>query len=51
MMTGVNIIGSSARFKKVMLEGPDDPRAAEVMKMGAHGHISYDQPHYGMYTA
>lgn len=43
---GVSIIGASARYKKVLLEGPDDPRAVEVMKMGAHGHIQWDQPQY-----
>lgn len=39
------LIGKSARFKKIFLSGPDDPRAAEIIK-NSHGHIAFDQPHY-----
>ena len=45
---GVNMIGASARFKKVMLEGPDDPRAKEFLAQSGHGMIPYDQPHYAV---
>lgn len=37
------MIGAGAKFKKVMLDGPDDPRAADLH---AHGRINLDQPHY-----
>ena len=40
-----NLIGGAARFKKITLEGPDDPRAAELLKH-SHGVLNYDQPHY-----
>jgi len=38
--------GAGARFKKVMLSGPDDPRAARVLKESGHGMVAFDQPHY-----
>merc|ERR1719293_291539 len=41
-----NIIGSDARFRKVMLSGPDDPLAADVMKNAGCGKVAWDQPQY-----
>jgi hypothetical protein len=38
------MIGGSAAFRKVQLDGPDDPRAAEL-NYGGHG-VAYDQPQY-----
>jgi hypothetical protein len=43
---GVTMIGESARFNKVMLDGPDDPRAAAFLKGSGHGMLPFDQPHY-----
>jgi hypothetical protein len=40
-----NLIGSAARFKKIWLDGPDDPHAADLLKV-SHGVLNYDQPHY-----
>jgi len=40
------IIGAGARFKKVALDGPDDPRVEELKKQSGHGMIAYDQPQY-----
>eukprot|EP00756_Hemistasia_phaeocysticola_P032008 Hpha_TRINITY_DN16387_c2_g1::TRINITY_DN16387_c2_g1_i3::g.62124::m.62124 len=40
------VIGAGARFKKVMLDGPDDPRADDLRKMSGHGMIAVDQPQY-----
>ena len=45
---GVTMIGESARFKKVSLTGPDDPRAEEFLKMSGHGMIPWDEPHYAV---
>lgn len=39
------MIGAAARFDKVTLTGPDDPRAA-ALKEESHGVLAYDQPHY-----
>jgi hypothetical protein len=39
------LVGAGARFNKIWLNGPEDPRAAELMK-GSHGVLNYDQPHY-----
>jgi len=39
------VIGAAARFERVRLSGPDDPRAAEVAR-GGHGAVQFDQPHY-----
>jgi len=39
------IIGGSARFKKVMLDGPHDPRV-EALRQRSHGMVAIDQPHY-----
>lgn len=39
------MIGAGARFKKVKLDGPADPRAASLSASG-HGHVSWDQPQY-----
>jgi hypothetical protein len=38
------IIGAAARFEKVTLDGPDDPRMAELG--GGHGAVAWDQPQY-----
>eukprot|EP01050_Picozoa_sp_SAG11_P020382 SAG11_NODE_3426_length_2455_cov_1.512309_1_plen_339_part_10 len=43
---GVQMIGASARFNKIMLDAPDDPRAKEFLKASGHGMIPFDQPHY-----
>jgi hypothetical protein len=41
------LIGAGASFHKVQLDGPDDPRAAELVKhTGAHGKVAWDQPQY-----
>lgn len=37
------IIGAGARFRKVTLTGPNDPRAARLPK---HGMVAWDQPQY-----
>ena len=37
-------VGGAARFKKVQLSGPDDPRAAELMV--GHGGLAWEQPQY-----
>jgi hypothetical protein len=42
----LQLIGKAARFEKIMLSGPEDPRAADLMKHSGHGHLAYDQPHY-----
>ena len=39
------LIGKADRFKKIWLDGPDDPRAKELLKR-SHGRINYDQPQY-----
>ena len=40
------VIGAGAALEKVQLSGPDDPRAAELLRqMGAHG-VAWDQPQY-----
>ena len=39
------VIGAKARFRKVMLSGPEDKYAAEV-EAQSHGHVAWDQPHY-----
>ena len=38
------MIGGSARYKKVQLDGPDDPRAADLMV--GHGGLAWEQPQY-----
>jgi hypothetical protein len=40
-----NMIGAAAEFKKIWLAGPEDPRAADLLK-NSHGILNYDQPHY-----
>jgi|EP01047_Picozoa_sp_COSAG01_P023257 hypothetical protein len=45
---GVTMIGASARFKEVQLEGPDDPRAREFMANGHGGPIPWEQTHYAV---
>ena len=40
------MIGKAARFKKIKLTGPEDPRAQDLLKTSGHGHLAYDQPHY-----
>lgn len=39
------IIGGNARFKEVMLSGPDDPLLPGLLAK-SHGHVPLDQPHY-----
>lgn len=40
---GLRITGASARFNKIMLTGPEDPRAESLMD--GHG-VAWDQPQY-----
>lgn len=39
------MIGAGARFKKISLAGPDDPRAAPLRKQ-CHGMLNWEQPQY-----
>ena len=42
-----SIIGAGARYRKVTLDGPDDPRAAQLKQQaGLHGAVAWDMPHY-----
>lgn len=41
-----SFIGGNARFNKITLSGPDDPRAAKLLKESGHGMLAYDQPHF-----
>ena len=42
-----SIIGAGARYRKVTLDGPDDPRAAQLQQQaGLHGAVAWDMPHY-----
>ena len=41
-----HIIGAGASFKKVMLDGPKDPRAIKLAKESGHGMIATSQPQY-----
>lgn len=41
-----SFIGANAEFQKVMLSGPDDPRAPKLLRESGHGMLAYDQPHY-----
>ena len=41
-----SIIGSGARYRKVVVDGPDDPMAKRVMQSVSHGMVQWDQPHY-----
>ncbi len=43
---GTTIAGAGARFEKVVLDGPSDPRAAELRAFSSHGHAALDQPQY-----
>ena len=43
---GTIIAGAGARFEKVVLDGPDDPRAVELRARFSHGHVALDQPQY-----
>lgn len=45
---GVTMIGASARFRKIQLEGPDDPRAKEFSEGGHGGPLPWEQPHYSV---
>lgn len=45
---GVTMIGASARFKKIQLDGPDDPRAQEFTAGGHGGPLPWEQPHYAV---
>ena len=45
---GVSMIGASARYKEVMLDGPDDPRAQEFMAGGHGGPLPWEEPHYAV---
>jgi hypothetical protein len=40
-----HMAGAAARFKKIWLDGPDDPHVKEIMQH-SHGVLQYDQPHY-----
>jgi len=40
------LIGAGARFRKIMLDGPDDPRAAGLRSCSGHGMLNWDQPQY-----
>jgi len=40
------IIGAGASFKKVMLDGQNDPRAIKLAKESGHGMIATSQPQY-----
>lgn len=40
-----SMIGAGARYKKVMLSGPDDPNY-EAVRKASHGMVALDQPHY-----
>lgn len=44
---GVTMIGASARFKEVQLDGPDDPRAEEFASVHG-GPIPWEQTHYAV---
>ena len=39
-----SVIGGSARYKQVQLEGPHDPRAADLTV--GHGGVAWEQPQY-----
>jgi hypothetical protein len=39
------VSGGQAKFEKVWLDGPDDPRLEKLRKR-SHGHVNLDQPHY-----
>ena len=42
-----SMIGAGARYRKVRLDGPDDPRAAQLKEQhGLHGMVAWDMPHY-----
>ena len=42
-----SMIGEGARYRKVTLDGPDDPRAAQLKEQsGLHGMVAWDMPHY-----
>lgn len=41
----LQMIGAAAKFKKIWLNGPQDPRAKELLR-ASHGMVAYDQPHY-----
>ena len=40
------LVGGKARFQKINLSGPDDPRAADLLKQSGHGAVAWDQPQY-----
>ena len=42
-----SMIGAGARYRKVTLDGPDDPRAAQLKQQaGLHGMVAWDMAHY-----
>lgn len=41
-----SMIGAGARFNKIVLDGPDDPRVEVLKKQSGHGRVAVDQPQY-----